>query len=264
MQTRPPRCDGRAGGRVAWCVALLLLAAAPGAEATEPTLIAVAANFGETAEHLSSLYTERSGRHLALALGSTGSLAAQIETGAPFAALLAADVRTPEHLEADGRAVPGTRFVYAVGQLALWSADARRIGADGVAALRDPTTRHVAIANPDLAPYGAAARQALQRLGLWEGLGDRLVTGQNVGHTLSLVASGAAEVGFVSVSALSTPDRPETGSRWNVPPALYDPIRQAAVLLVAGRDDDDARGFLAFLRTEEARDVIRRFGYGVE
>lgn len=243
--------------------------AARAARAAEPTVIAVAANFAEAAEALAVLYADAGqagdGRPAPkLAFGSTGALFAQIATGAPFAALLAADVATPARLEAEGRAVAGSRFVYAIGRLALWSADEARIGTDGLDALRDPALRHLAIANPDLAPYGAAARQALRRLGLWDALTARIVMGQNVGHTLSLVASGAAEMGFVARAAIAGPGRAERGSRWDVPRELHDPIRQAAVLLEPGRDDPVARGFLAFLQSETAREVIRRYGYEVQ
>jgi molybdate transport system substrate-binding protein len=236
----------------------------PGAGRADATLIAVAASFGEAAEALVGLHAERSGGPITLSIGSTGSLYAQIRTGAPFAALLAADTRTPQRLATEGLAVGESRFVYAVGRLVLFSADPTRIGADGPAALRDPRTRHVALPNPALAPYGAAAREALERLGLWAVVEPRIVLGQNVAHAASLVASGAAEVGFVAASSLDAPGRVVAGSRWDVPRELHAPIRHEAVLLVRGGDDPTARAFLALLRSPEARRLIRRFGFEAE
>ncbi|QDL93550.1 molybdate ABC transporter substrate-binding protein [Paroceanicella profunda] len=243
--------------------ALVALAAALPARA-ETALVAVAANFAGVAEELSEVYGGESGNTVTLTIGSTGKLFAQIGEGAPFNAMLSADAATPEKLEAAGETVPGQRFTYAVGRLALWSPDETRIGADGKAALTDAGLRHVAIANPDLAPYGAAAKQALQGLGLWDGLQDKIVMGQNIGQTHSMVASGAAELGFVALSALLDPENPAGGARWEVPQDLYAPIRQDAVLLKAGEGNAAAEGFLAFLRSPQAQDVIRSYGYAVE
>ncbi|HAW46886.1 MAG TPA: molybdate ABC transporter substrate-binding protein, partial [Roseovarius sp.] len=161
-------------------------------------------------------------------------------------------------------AVAGTDFTYAVGRLTLWSTDPDRIGADGRAALKDPDLRFVAIANPDLAPYGVAARETLQSLGLWEVLQPRIVMGQNIGQTNSMVATGAAELGFVALSAVLSPRTGTKGSRWDVPQELFAPIRQDAVLLRHGADNAAAQAFLDYLRTPGAAAVIERFGYGTD
>ena len=239
----------------------LLIAAPLGARA-ETALAAVAANFAETAEALLPAFRAATGHDVELTTGSTGKLYAQISAGAPFDLMLSADAATPARLLAEGGAVAGTSFTYAVGRLTLWSADPARIGEDGRAALEDPALRFVAIANPDLAPYGVAARETLRSLGLWERLQPRIVMGQNVGQSHSMVASGAAEVGFVALSAVLSPRNATSGSRWDVPQTLYAPIRQDAVLLGPGSDNPAARAFLDFLRTPEAAAVIDRFGYG--
>lgn len=238
------------------------LVIAPLAARADEALAAVAANFAEAAEALVPLFHEATGHDLVLTTGSTGKLFAQISEGAPFDVMLAADTATPARLVDDGLAVAGTPFTYAVGRLTLWSPDPDRIGADGRAALKDDGLRFVAIANPDLAPYGLAAREALRNLGLWDALQPRIVMGQNIGQTNSLVASGAAELGFVALSAVLSPRAETKGSRWDVPQELFQPIRQDAVLLAHGADNLAAQAFLDFLQTPDAVQVIEAFGYG--
>jgi molybdate transport system substrate-binding protein len=228
----------------------------------ETALVAVAANFAETAEALLPGFQSATGHDLQLTTGSTGKLYAQISAGAPFDLLLSADAATPARLLDEGNAVAGTSFTYAVGRLTLWSSDPERITEDGPAALQAAGLRFVAIANPDLAPYGTAARQALQSLGLWDLLQPKIVMGQNIGQTHSMVATGAAELGFVALSAVLSPRSRNAGSRWDVPQDLFEPIRQDAVLLLPGRDNAAARAFLEFLQTPEAIQVMDRFGYG--
>lgn len=238
------------------------LAFGPVMARAETALAAVAANFAETAEALVPLFREATGHDLTLTTGSTGKLYAQIGAGAPFDLLLSADAATPARLLAEGNAVEGSDFTYAVGRLTLWSTDPDRIEGNGRAALEDPDLRFLAIANPDLAPYGVAAREALQSLELWEALQPKIVMGQNIGQTNSMVVTGAAELGFVALSAVLSPRTAIKGSRWDVPQALFNPIRQDAVLLDPGADNAAARAFLVFLRSPEAAAVIDRFGYG--
>ncbi len=244
-------------------IALIGWAMATGAARAEDTLVAVAANFAEVVDALQPDFGQATGHRLTAITASTGTLYAQIARGAPFDVLLSADVRTPERLAAEGAGVPGTRFTYAVGRLTLWSSDPARIAGDGAAALRDPELRHIAIANPDLAPYGVAAREALRSLGLWEALRPKLVMGQNIGQTHSMVATGNAALGFVALSAVVSPRAKVRGSRWDVPQKLYSPIRQDALLLRAGAGNAAARAFLDFLKSAEAQAVIKRYGYGL-
>lgn len=237
---------------------LLLMAASLPLSAGADALVAVAANFTGVARTLGEAFQARDGLQVRFSFGSTGKLYAQIVQGAPFDALLAADQARPARLEAEGLAVAGTRFTYARGRLVLWTA---RPGiALGPATLADGGFRRLALANPDLAPYGAAARQVLESLALWDTLQPRLVRGENVGQAYALVASGNAELGFVAASQVVD----GAGSRWEVPPATHDPIRQDAVLLVHGRDSAAARGFLAFLQTPDAQAMIRAAGYATD
>jgi len=247
-----------AGLSVLFCVA-----ASTGLRAAE-ALAAVAANFSEPAERLEAIFESETGHELTLATGSTGKLYAQIAQGAPFDLLLAADAIRPARLEADGPGIAGTRFTYALGRLSLWSADPERIGADGLATLREGDFAHLAIANPELAPYGLAAKQALMHFGSWKMLAPKLVRGENIGQVFAMVATGNAELGLVAKSYVISPRNRGRGSRWDVPTSAHDPIRQQAVLLRPGVSNPAARDFLAFLRSHEAQEVILSFGYGVE
>lgn len=255
------RLFGRRLSATLACVVIGSAMAAAPARAAE-ALVAVAANFAEAAEGLRAVFERNSGHRIRATTGSTGKLYAQIAGGAPFDILLAADAKTPERLEAEGAGVAGTRFTYAVGRLTLWSSDPDRISRDGKAALLAPNLHHIAIANPELAPYGAAAREALQSLGLWDALRPRIVMGQNIGQTHAMVATGNAELGFVALSAVLSPRAKAAGSRWDVPQALFVPILQDAILLNHGAGNEAARAFLDFLRTPEAIAAIERSGYG--
>lgn len=242
--------------------AALALAALTPAVHAESATVAVAANFAGAAKSLQRLFEQRTGHTLVLAFGSTGKLYAQIIHGAPFDVLLAADQERPALLEEEG-GVQGTRFTYAIGRLSLWSPDPELLKDGSPTAVNNPGVRHVAIANPKLAPYGLAARQALERLGLWAGVESKIVMGQDVGATYALVASGNAEAGFVALSLVL--EAPGTaGSRWDVPAEFHEALRQDAVLLRHGADNPAAVAFLDFLRGEAARDLIRRHGYAVE
>lgn len=196
--------------------------------------------------------------------GSSGKLYAQIANGAPFDVFLSADQERPGRLEKEGLAVAGSRFTYATGRLTLWSAEPGRVGRDGAATLRRGEFRRLAIANPALAPYGAAAKQALEKLGLWDRFKDRIVMGETIGQAHAMVASGNAELGFVALSSVLSPRTETKGSRWDVPGDLHAPIRQDAVLLSRAAGNPAARGFLAFLRSEKARGLIESFGYSIE
>ena len=240
-------------------VVSLSLAAAPAAAAE--ALIAVAANFAGAMAELQAAF-ERAGTHrLRVSAGATGTLYAQATHGAPYDILMAADRARPERLEAVGLAVPGSRRTYAVGRLVLWSAEPDRVAGDGVETLRAGDFRRLAIANPELAPYGAAAREALRARGLYDALRDRIVMGENIGQAHALVATGNAELGFVALSQLTRAEAAMTGSQWPVPETLHAPIRQDLVLLRRGAGNAAARAFLEFLDTPAARRILVAAGY---
>ncbi|MGB3625239.1 MAG: molybdate ABC transporter substrate-binding protein [Henriciella sp.] len=240
----------------------VLWAAACSAGRDEPDArIAVASNFREAALALEQDFEDTSGYDISPVFGATGQLYAQISNGAPYDVMLSADRDRPERLVADGLAVEDSRFTYATGKLVLWSADeARLAGKEGPDILIEDDFRALAIANPDLAPYGAAAMQTLQSLGLSQTLSDKLVRGQSIGQTYSMVASGNAELGFVASSQVLTPSS-AGGAGWPVPVNLHEPIRQDAVLLMRANDNAAARRFMDYLKSPDARRIIQGYGY---
>ena len=239
---------------------LVLVALFSASSRAEEAQVAVAANFSAPAKQLAERFSRDTPHRIAISIGSTGKFYAQITNGAPFDVFLAADDETPLRLEKEKLAAAGSRFTYAVGKLVLWSPKAGLVDGGGEV-LRSGSFKRLAIANPKLAPYGAAARQAMEKLGVWPSLQDRLVQGENIAQTLQFIASGNAELGFVALSQVSEAGKPPAGSYWRVPQALYEPIRQDAVLLVRGSGNPAARAFLEYLRGAAARDVIRASGY---
>jgi molybdate transport system substrate-binding protein len=219
--------------------------------------VAVVQNFARTCRELGDAFAADSGHATVLSAGSTGKLYAQIRNGAPFEVFLSADAERPTLLEKAGLAEAGTRFTYALGRLVLWSPRADLVDADGTVLAGDGF-RHLALANPAIAPYGAAAREVLLRRDLWQRLQPKLVLGEDIGQTYQFIATGNAELGFVALSQVR--DAGE-GSRWVVPQELHSPLEQQAVLLVPGRQDEAARAFLDFLRGAPARALIERAGY---
>ena len=236
---------------------LLVLLLSPGLALADGLRVAVASNFRHPMEAMKDAFERANGHSLVLIFGSTGKHYAQIRNGAPFDAFFAADAERPERLEREGLAVPGTRFTYAVGRIVLWSADPGLVDAEGEV-LASGAFRHLAIANPDLAPYGAAARDLLRKIGLWQRLQPRLVRGENIGQTFQFVVSGNAELGFVARSQLESPQNAFEGSRWMPPASAYPPIEQQAVLL---RDSPAGRALLDFMRGDAAAAILRAYGY---
>lgn len=219
--------------------------------------IAVAANFSDAAKEIGAAFAKASGHHITFSFGATGQLFTQISQGAPFDAFLAADDVTPAKA-IDGRlAVQGSRFTYATGKIVLFSTNSELV--KGEATLRAAMFRRIAIANPDMAPYGMAALQTMQALGVYDQLKPRIVQGNSIAQTYQFIATGNAELGFVALSQVASS---REGSHWLVPASLYAPIAQDAVLLKRGAANEAAQAFLTFLKGSEARQVIARYGYG--
>ena len=240
-------------------MAALVLAAHTGVRAAEAQ-VAVAANFAEPIKAIAAVLEKTTGHTLRVTLGATGKLSAQIRNGAPFDVLLAADTATPEQLENEGLGQPGSRFTYATGKLVLWSARTGRVDGQGKV-LTAPDLGKVAYANPKLAPYGAASVQTMERLGLTAALAPRLVQGESIGQTFGFAATGNADVGFVAMSQVLEGGRLKSGSMWVVPPHLYDPIRQDALLLKKSASNEAAQALLRLLKSPHIKDLIRSYGY---
>ena len=226
----------------------------------ENALVAVAANFADTAKQIESAFEAGNAHQIDITTGATGKLYAQIKEGAPFDAMLSADQNVPEKLIVEKLAVSGSDFTYGVGKLALYSSDPKMLdGKDGAQFLATGSYRHLAIANPELAPYGAAADAFLKNLFLKAEIADRLVTGENIGQTFTMVQTGAAELGFVAYSQVLKDG--QSGSFWLVPPSTYPAIKQDAVLLKHGENNEAAKAFFAFLKTEAALAIMKTHGY---
>jgi molybdate transport system substrate-binding protein len=251
----PPRAAGSLA-LAALAAAALLVGCGP-----EPTgdevHVAVAANFAVPFQVIARELEAASGHRVVVTTGSTGALYAQIAAGAPFEVFLAADAERPRRLEEEGLAVAGSRFTYARGRLALWWPG--REVADGPALLAAGRFDRLAMASPATAPYGRAALQALETLGLREAIEPKLVLGTDVGQAYQFVATRNADLGFVARSQL---DRESEGAAWLVPERLHAPIEQQAVLLTLGEAEAAAVDLLDWLRGEETRRVLDRFGYG--
>ena len=222
--------------------------------------VAVAANFTAPMQQIAALFEKDSGHKALLAFGATGNFYAQIVNGAPFQVLLAADDETPVKLEKEGLGVAGSHFTYAVGKLVLWSASADLVDAAG-AVLKTGSFKHLALANPKTAPYGAAAIETMTALGVLADITPRIVQGENISQAHQFIVSGNAELGFVALSQVYKDGKLANGSMWAVPANLYAPILQDAVLLAKGRDKPAAAALLAYLKGDKARAVIKSYGY---
>ncbi len=239
-------------------LAASLFGASAQAQRAQPVevTVAVAANFAEPAKVLAVLFETATGHKLSLSFGATGQFYAQIVQGAPFEILLSADRATPSKAIADGYAVSGTAFTYATGRLVLYSKTPGLV--QGLATLSNAKFAKIAIANPDIAPYGAAGLMVMKALDAYPTLEPRIVMGNTIAQTYHFVETGNAEFGFVALSQVIFVSG---GSRWLVPGDLHNPIMQDAVLLQPGAKSTAARAFLAFLKGAEARAVIEKFGY---
>jgi molybdate transport system substrate-binding protein len=242
----------------------ILLLMIPLAARPAEAIVAVAANFAPMLEELGAQFESSSPHSLRISSGSTGKLYAQIVNGAPFDLFLAADAERPRLLEASGYGVAGSRFTYATGRLVAWSADADLIGNDLASTLGQDRVRRLAIANPALAPYGAAAREVMDAMGIADTFEGRLVMGENVTQAFTLAATRNADIGLVALSTVLSLRGKRPGSYLAISPALHEPIRQDALLLVHGRDNEAALAFIRFLKTDKARAKIAASGYGTE
>jgi len=243
-------------------VASLVLGLLPATVMADEVSVAVAANFAGPLAKIAEGFSAASGHTLKVSVGSTGKFYSQIVAGAPFEVLVAADDETPKRLVAEGHAVAGSNFSYAIGQLVLWSAQPGYVDDQG-AVLASGKFSKLAMANPKLAPYGQAALEVLQAKGLGATLGPKLVTAESIAQAYQFIATGNAELGFVALSQVVVPGKPPTGSYWRVPATLHGEIRQDAVLLKPGEKKPAAAALLAYLKSAPARAVIQAYGYGL-
>lgn len=244
----------------AMVLASLTLLAQPAWPAT--TLVAVAANFTKPMTEIAAAFQKATSHEANLSFGSSGKFVAQIDNGAPFEVFLSADQDNAIKLQNAGLAAAGSRFTYALGKLVLWSATPGVVDDQGKV-LGKGDFKHLALADPKLAPYGAAAVEVLKNLGLDEKLQPLFVLGENISQTHQFVSTGNAELGFVALSQVFENGAITSGSGWIIPTELYAPIRQDAVLLNKGADNPAATALLQFLKGPEARAIIVKYGYNL-
>ena len=220
----------------------------------------MAANFAGPLGKIAEGFGNSTGHTLKVSTGSTGKFYSQIVAGAPFDVLIAADDETPRKLVAEGHAVAGSNFTYALGQLVLWSAKPGLVDDQG-AALGQSGYSHIALANPKLAPYGQAGMEVIKAKGLSEMLAPKIVLAESIAQAYQFVSTGNAELGFVALSQVAVPGKPISGSMWRVPSTLYTEIRQDAVLLKTGANSPAAQALLSYLKSPAAKEVILSYGY---
>jgi molybdate transport system substrate-binding protein len=239
---------------------IAFMGAAAQAQADEVT-VAVAANFMAPLQQIAAAFEKDTGHKIVAAYGSTGKFYAQIKNGAPFELLLAADAQTPARLVTENAAVAGSQFTYAVGRLVLWSAKPGVVDARGEV-LKKGGFDHLSLANPKLAPYGAAGLEVMKALGVQDALQPKIVSAENITQAYQFVSSGNALLGFVALSQVLK-DGKIGGSAWVVPAHLYAPIRQDGVMLDKGRGKPAAQALAKYLQGDKARAIIESFGYGL-
>lgn len=235
---------------------LALSSLVAGVASADEVNVAVAANFTDAAKDIAAAFEKKTGDEVKLSFGSTGSLYTQITQGAPFQVFLAADQERPAKAVKEGLAVADSQFTYAVGKLVLWSAEPDLVK-DGDT-LKSGKFDKVSICNPVAAPYGAAAVEAMKALDVYDEIEPKLVQGANVSQAFQFVQTGNAEIGFVALSQVIDD---KSGSKWIVPQDLYEPIKQDAVVLKTGADDETAKAFVDFLKGPEASAIIEKYGY---
>ena len=240
-------------------IALVVTALAAKQANAGETNVAVAANFTDAAKQIAASFKEKTGHNAVLSFGSSGQFYTQITQDAPFQIFLSADDERPKKLVEEGLGVADSRFTYAIGKLVLWSKNPSLV--KGEETLRQARFAKLSICNPVAAPYGAAAVETMQSLKLYDTLKPKFVEGANITQAFQFVDTGNAEIGFVALSQLAGND---SGSRWMVPQDLYKPIRQDAVLLKKGANNEAATAFMDFLKGPEARAIIEKFGYSFD
>ncbi|QXI03049.1 molybdate ABC transporter substrate-binding protein [Pseudomonas monsensis] len=242
------------------CLVSLLAVFAIGTVQADEVQVAVAANFTAPIQAIAADFEKDTGHKLVAAYGATGQFYTQIKNGAPFEVFLSADDTTAEKLEKEGDSVKGSRFTYAIGTLALWSAKEGYVDAKGDV-LKKNGYQHLSIANPKAAPYGLAATQVLEKLKLTEATKAKIVEGQNITQAYQFVSTGNAELGFVALSQIYKDGKVSSGSAWIVPASLHDPIKQDAVILNKGKDSAAAKALVEYLKGPKAAAVIKSYGY---
>jgi molybdate transport system substrate-binding protein len=226
--------------------------------------VAAASDLTYAMNEIAANFEKATGCTVRLSMGSSGNFLTQIENGAPFDVFFSADIAYPKKLETEGLAAPGSTYLYAIGRIVLWTRKDSRVGVSkGFAALRDPVVKKIAIANPEHAPYGRAAEEALRQSGVYEAVKDRLVLGENISQTAEFVESGNADAGIVALSLVLSPAMKDIGRAWNIPENLYAPIQQGVVAVRAAANPQGARQFLDYIKMPATAALLERYGFAL-
>jgi molybdate transport system substrate-binding protein len=260
---------------VAALAALLLAAASIASSASEPqsasqaaqkpcgsVTVAAASDLTDAMNEIAANFEKVTGCTVRVSTGSSGNFLSQIENGAPFDVFFSADIAYPKKLESEGLASPGSAYLYGVGKIVLWVRNDSRLDINkGVAVLRDLAVGKIAIANPEHAPYGRAAEEALRKAGVYDAIKNRLVLGENISQAAQFVESGNAGAGIVALSQALSPEMKEKGRFARIPENLYAPIEQGVVVLRASHNPQDALAFLDYIKSPAAAALLERYGF---
>ena len=247
-------------------VALLALVGTTVCAAAQVITVAAASDLNFALKELARTYEARSGTKVRLTFGSSGTFFTAIQNGAPYDLYFSADVDFPKQLEAAGLVVPGTLYEYALGRLVLWAPKTSPLNVnDGLKLLAEASVRKIAIANPKHAPYGRAAEQAMRAAGVYEKASPKLVLGENISQAAQFAQTGNADVGLIALALVAHPSSNAPGGLegkyWLVPAEMYRPIRQAAVVVKSSRQKDAAKKFLDYVKSDEARAILKKYGF---
>lgn len=242
---------------MAVCIASILLSVSVQAAEVK---VAVASNFSQPMKDIAVEFEKDTGHKLNLTQGATGKFYAQITNGAPFEVFLSADDETPSKLVKEGKAISGTQFTYAIGRLVLWSPDEKLVDQSG-AVLKTDRFKFIAIANAKVAPYGRAAVQTMQKLGVLRAIEPRVVQGESIAQTHQFVTTGNAQLGFVALSQVWENNRIKSGSGWIIPEEMHEQLRQDGVLLNPGKESSAANALVNYLKSDKAKKIIERYSY---
>ena len=228
----------------------------------EEITIAAASNLNFAFREIATEYEKASGNQVRLTFGSSGNFYAQIQNGAPFDLFFSADIEYPQKLEEVGLTVPGSLDQYAIGRIVLWTGHESRIDVTkGMEALREPTVKKVAIANPKHAPYGRAAVAAMEYFKVYDQVKDKLILGENISQAAQFIESGACDAGIIALSLALAPAMKAAGQYWEIPAAAHSPLEQGAVILKQSKNPEAARQFLEFMKGPQGQEIMKRYGF---
>jgi molybdate transport system substrate-binding protein len=224
--------------------------------------VAAASDLTYAMNEIAANFEKTTGCTVRLSMGSSGNFLTQIENGAPFDVFFSADIAYPKKLEAEGLAAQRSTYLYAIGKIVLWTRHDSGVDVSkGFSALRDAAVRKIAIANPEHAPYGRAAEEALRHSGVYDAVKDRLVLGENISQAAEFVESGNADAGIVALSLVLSPAMKDKGRAWNIPENLYTPIQQGVVVVRAAANPQGALQFLNYIKMPATAALLERYGF---